>query len=143
MPGDVFENLIPDPANTVPGRLVSVAQTAAGEPIVKITQIPAPPAEKDVLELSFIRKSPEYEFSNTMKNFLCYAHREGYKRVKLEDNALFANGTCQYNALFYRVLNERKPSLYVGFHFQPNAVAFPPARIESAKDTLYNSTITV
>ena len=47
-----------------------------------------------------------------------------------------------YNALFFRILNEKKPSLYVGFGFQPSE-AFPPDRLASAKNTLYDSTISV
>lgn len=103
---------IGEPKNKGERKFRSEAEDSNGNPIVVIKE------EGETLILSFIRSTKDYPFKETMKKFLCYAEKNGFIRVKLEDDALFSDGECMYRALFYRVLTG-KDSLYVDQGFKP------------------------
>jgi hypothetical protein len=120
---ELFKGLTPHPDETKRnmGRLVSTAKTSDGEAVVEIT-----PLGGGVLELTFIRATPEHPFKKTLQDFLCYAKNHGFRLVKLTDDALFAQEGCKYSALFYRLF-QGKYSLYVDQGFRPT-VDIEPAR---------------
>jgi len=57
-----------------------------------------------------------------MRQLFCYAFHNGYSKIELEDDALFANrqnSECLYRALIYRLFQNKK-SIYEKYGFVPN-----------------------
>ena len=132
---NVFDELYHPPhLDHLPTRLVSRAENEHGEPIVEIT-----PECDGTLLLKFVRKSCNVPFNKTVEDFLLYARKEGYKKVELEDDAMFENGSCgnkdcRYRSLLYRAFqNENSIYVKLGFH--------PVVDIEMSKSQLYNYSI--
>jgi hypothetical protein len=135
---ELFSELHHPENHPIESRLVSketVLTSNGNKPLIEIQ-----PGRKDeegnILELKFIRsKKPYYEFDKLIKGVLCYAKKKGYKKVKLEDDALFSGeGECKYRALFFRAFQNKK-SLYEdkGFKSSENT--------DSMREILYNFTV--
>lgn len=101
------------------------------EPYIKIDE------HGNTASLAFIRSGEEpYTFNNLLAGFLCWASTNNKERVKLLDNALFANGDCEYNALLYRAF-QGKLGLYASRGWLPEG---GEAVLQEYKDTIYNYT---
>jgi hypothetical protein len=113
---------------------VSRAENEHGEPIVEIS-----PGCDGTLILKFVRKSCHVPFNKIVEDCLSYARKEGYKKVELEDDAMFENGSCgnkdcRYRSLLYRAF-QNESSIYVKRGF------YTIEDIETSKTQLYNYTI--
>ena len=128
---NVFDNLYHPRGHRSELRLVSRETTRNNLPIIEIQ----PNETKTKLYLKFIRSNPPvYTFNKLMGDFLCYAYKEGYESVELEDDALFNEDGCEVRALYKRAFMN-KPSLYVSKGFQSTF------NIEEMRATIYNFNI--
>ncbi len=128
---NVFDNLYHPEGHVYKLRLFSRETTRDGKPIVEIQ----PDETRTKLYLKFIRSTPVYTFNKLMSDFVCYAEKEGYKSVELEDDALFNENGCEVRALYKRAF-QNKPSLYVSKGFQSTF------NIQEMISTIYNFKIT-
>jgi len=124
---NVFDDLYhPPELYHLPLRLVSKAVNESGDPVVEIN-----PGDDGILILKFVRKSSHVTFNKLLKDFLCYAKNRGFKKVELEDDSMFVNGTCSYRSLLYRAFKNEN-SIYVKRGFRPTVA------VELWKTQLYN-----
>lgn len=129
---DVFKELYHPEDHPIETRLVSKATDKNGNPLIEIQPSSSSPS---TLILKFIRSNPpQYTFDLLLKDLLCYAAKNGYTKVDLEDDAMFTNGQCTFRSLIYRAF-ENKDSIYVNKGFQPRQ------NVKDMKNTLYNYTI--
>lgn len=117
------------------GRMESEYKTTSGFPIIDILPDPT----RNTLHLKFIRSEPPvFDFTHNLNYVICYAKKQGYDNVSLQDDALFTDKDdkeCIFRALFYRVFIN-KYSIYVDKGFTPTTCTMD--ELNKIKNILYN-----
>lgn len=130
----VLDNLYHPEGHPFETRLVSTETDGAGNPLIEIqTEIKG---DTKILILKFIRsKKPSFTFDSLLNDVLCYAEKNQYHYVKLEDDALFTmDENCMVRALIYRSF-QNKNSIYVDRGFYPDS---EDVELDGLKNIIYN-----